>query len=175
MQVFTFLTPPGWMAGVWTVGLKALVLPHESLEAALRNLAGVLRLAPSSLPAQETMPAIVNLLVDEVERYFRGENISFSVPVDWSGYTSFQCRVLKLIRTIPYGEVRSYGQVARAAGCPQGARAVGGVMRANRTPLIIPCHRVIASDGSLGGFNRGGGIKKYLLDIEEKTKRDGLF
>ncbi len=164
------------MAGVWTaVGLKALVLPHESPEAALKNLASVLRLAPFSLPASETVPAAVNLLTDELERYFRGENISFSVPVDWSGYTSFQCRVLKLVRTIPYGEVRSYGQVARAAGCPQGARAVGGVMRANCTPLVIPCHRVIASDGSLGGFSGGMGMKKYLLDIEKKTKRDGLL
>ncbi|KUK83504.1 MAG: Uncharacterized protein XD97_0165, partial [Pelotomaculum thermopropionicum] len=60
----------------------------------------------------------------------------------------------------------SYGQVARAAGSPRGARAVGGVMRLNRTPLVVPCHRVIAADGSLGGFSGGLEMKKYLLNLE---------
>lgn len=168
MQVFYFPTPPGWMAGAWTgAGLKALVLPQESPEAALENLAGELHLAPSALPAASAEPAAVHFLTDEVERYFRGERVAFSVSIDWSGYTPFQRRVLELVRAIPYGEARSYSQVAREAGSPRGARAVGGVMRANRTPLVIPCHRVVAADGSIGGFSGGLEMKKYLLELEK--------
>lgn len=168
MQVFSFRTPPGWMAGAWSeAGLKALVLPQGSPEAAMEKLAGELRISPSSLAAPMPAQGPVQTLVDEIERYFRGEGVIFSMRIDWSGYTPFQCRVLEITRAIPHGEVRSYGQVALESGSPGGARAVGGVMRANRTPLVVPCHRVLAAGGSLGGFSGGLEMKEYLLKLEK--------
>jgi len=174
------------MAGVWTgAGLKALALPRENPEAALENLAGALRPAPGALrgalpltPAAPagaaTVPQALHLLVDEVEKYFEGEKVAFTAPLDWSGYTPFQRRVLELVRTIPHGEVHTYGRVAREAGSPLGARAVGGVMWANRTPLVIPCHRVVAANGSVGGFSGPPGMKKYLLELEKTACLRGL-
>lgn len=167
MQIFTIRTPSGWMAGAWSeAGLKALVLPKNSPEASLEKLAVELRVLPSSLPAPSPARVLAQTLVDDIERYFRGEKVLFSTLIDWSGYTPFQRRVLEITRAIPHGEVRSYGQVALEAGSLRGARAVGGVMRANRTPLVIPCHRVLASDGSLGGFSGGLDTKEYLLKLE---------
>lgn len=156
------------MAGAWSeAGLKALVLPQGSPEAALEKLAVELLILPSSLSAPSPAQGLAQTLVDEIERYFRGEKVLFSTLIDWSGYTPFQRRVLEITRAIPHGEVHSYGQVALESGSPRGARAVGGVMRANRTPLVIPCHRVLAAGGSLGGFGGGLEMKKYLLKLEK--------
>lgn len=167
LQVFTICTPSGWMAGAWSeAGLKALVLPRKSPEASLEKLAGELRVSPASLPAPLPARGLAQTLVDEIERYFRGEKVTFSTLIDWSGYTPFQRRVLEITRAIPHGEVRSYGRVALEAGSPRGARAVGGVMRSNRTPLVIPCHRVLAAGGSLGGFSGGLDMKEFLLKLE---------
>lgn len=167
MHVFTFRTVPGWMAGAWSeAGLKALVLPQGSQYDSMDKLASDLNILPSMLPRPSPADGPARVLIEEIERYFRGAGISFSMPVDWAGYTPFQRRVLEVTRAIPYGEVISYGRVAVMVGSPRGARAVGGVMRANRTPLVIPCHRVIASTGSLGGFTGGLDMKKYLLRLE---------
>ncbi|BAF60784.1 MAG: methylated-DNA--[protein]-cysteine S-methyltransferase [Pelotomaculum sp.] len=174
MQAFLFRVRPGWMAGAWSEsGLVALTLPQPSQKAALLELGNGLRTSPCSLAAATALDGRVQELIDEMERYFRGEKVTFSAAVDWSGYTPFQRRVLEVTRAIPYGEVRSYGQIARQAGSPKGARAVGGVMRANRTPLVVPCHRVIASTGSLGGFGGGLQMKKYLLTLEKVQGREG--
>ena len=78
----------------------------------------------------------------------------------------FRRKVWKVLKTIPYGRVRSYGWVARKIGTPLGARAVGGACGGNPLPLIIPCHRVVAGDGSLGGFSGGVMTKKRLLRLE---------
>lgn len=165
MQVFLCRAGPGWVAGAWSeAGLRALVLPRECRQAALDQLACELQPFPLPRPGRAEDPPPV--LMEEIERYFRGEKVSFSIPVDWTGYTPFQRRVLEITRAIPYGEVSSYGRIAALAGSPKSARAVGGVMRANRTPLIVPCHRVIASSGSLGGFTGGLAMKKYLLSLE---------
>lgn len=167
MQVFSIYTPSGWMAGAWSeAGLKALVLPQKSPEASLEKLAGELRILPVSLPVPSPVHGLAQPLADEIERYFRGEKVLFSTLIDWSGYTPFQRRVLEITRAIPHGEVRSYGLVALEAGSPRGARAVGGVMRSNRTPLVIPCHRVLAAGGSLGGFSGGLDVKEHLLKLE---------
>jgi len=155
------------MAGAWTkAGLKALALPQESPEAALERLAVKLKASFSSLPAPMPVVGPAQTLVKEIENYFGGEKVAFSAPIDWSGYTSFQRRVLEMVRTIPYGETITYGQLAWETGSPRGARAVGGVMRANRTPLVVPCHRVLAARGALGGFSCGIDFKKYLLTLE---------
>ena len=102
--------------------------------------------------------------------YFKGERQTFDdLQVDLSAVTPFRRRILELIRTIPFGEVRTYGQVARLAGATGAARAIGGAMASNPLPIIIPCHRVVASDGRLTGFSAPGGIacKEYLLRLED--------
>lgn len=169
MKTFTIQTQTGWLAAAWSItGLAGLVLPRPSREGALEQLACKLRIAPSSLPAPELpRDREERIFVQDIERYFCGEVISFSVTIDWSGYTCFQRRVLSAVQLINYGEVCSYKQIALKAGFAQAARAVGGVMRSNRTPLVIPCHRVLAADGSLGGFSDGLAMKKYLLELEK--------
>ena len=103
-----------------------------------------------------------------LKAYFNGVPQSFSdIPVDLGELTLFQRRILLLIRAIPYGEVRSYGEVASMAAVPGAARAIGGAMAANTVPVIIPCHRVIASDGSIGGFGGGLPMKRRLLALEK--------
>ena len=106
---------------------------------------------------------------DQLTGYFAGGVKVFEIPVDLSGYSVFQQKVLEEARRIQFGKVLSYKQVALKLGNAKWARAVGGVMAANRIPIIIPCHRVVASSGHLTGFSAPGGInlKKYLLTMEE--------
>jgi methylated-DNA-[protein]-cysteine S-methyltransferase len=162
-----FSTPSGWIAAAWSrIGLQALALPQPSPGEAMAALASELNKCLSSLPEPSSPQPPAAALEEELLRYFAGEKVAFSTIVDFSGYTPFQKRVLELVRSIPAGEVRTYGQVALQAGLPKGARAVGGVMRANRTPLVIPCHRVLAAGGKLGGFGGGLDMKRYLLKLE---------
>jgi len=109
-------------------------------------------------------------LAADIKRYFSGEPVSFKeYKVDYSGYTDFQRRVLEATRKIPYGQTRSYGEIAKAAGSPGAARAVGQVMAHNRTCIIVPCHRVVASNG-IGGFTGGIEYKVRLLKLEGSLK-----
>lgn len=169
MRTTTIQTKSGWLAAAWTdAGLAGLVLPRQSPNEALEKLAFKLKNAPPLLPAPEPPRSKEEkTLVHDIERYFRGEAVNFSATIDWSGYTNFQRRVLSIVKLINYSEVCSYQQVAQKAGSPRAARAVGGVMRSNRTPLVIPCHRVIAADGSLGGFSDSLDMKRYLLGLEK--------
>lgn len=104
-------------------------------------------------------------LMELLERYFHGERIELDYPVKLSG-TRFQLKVWKKLREIRYGEVKSYGWVAREVGAPKAARAVGGAVARNPVALIIPCHRVIRSDGGIGGFGYGVALKRKLLRLE---------
>ena len=101
------------------------------------------------------------------DRYFRGDKVRFDFKVAPEG-TEFQRRVWRALMKIPYGEVWSYKDVAEKIGCPGAARAVGGACSANPLPIIIPCHRVVASSGALGGFSMPGGAltKRKLLVLE---------
>jgi len=83
-----------------------------------------------------------------------------------AGTTRFQQNVWRMVRNIPCGETRSYGWVAKQLGLPRAARAVGQALARNPVPIVIPCHRVIGSDGNLGGFGGGVKIKKFLLHLE---------
>jgi O-6-methylguanine DNA methyltransferase len=103
--------------------------------------------------------------VEQLDQYFRGERRRFDVPIDLYG-TPFQKLVWRHLRTIPYGEVRTYKDVAQAIGAPKAVRAVGGANNKNPVPIIIPCHRVIGSNGSLVGYGGGLHIKEYLLTLE---------
>jgi methylated-DNA-[protein]-cysteine S-methyltransferase len=103
--------------------------------------------------------------VRELDEYFAGKRRNFSFPLDLRG-TDFQRACWRALLAIPYGETRSYADIARAVGKPQGFRAVG--MANNRNPLaiVVPCHRVIASDGTLCGYGGGLDIKRKLLELE---------
>jgi len=103
---------------------------------------------------------------DAMIKYFKGERVDFPFPLDLKGYTKFQKDVWKATRNIPYGELRNYGWVASQIGKPKSARAVGQALGANPIPIIIPCHRVVASDGSLHGFTGGLELKEKLIALE---------
>ncbi len=109
------------------------------------------------------------LLLEEGRRqlleYFAGERKEFALPLAPQG-TSFQQKVWATLRTIPWGEVRCYRDIAQAVDCPKGFRAVGMANRSNPIPIIIPCHRVVAADGSIGGYAAGLEMKWALLAIE---------
>jgi len=102
----------------------------------------------------------------ELQEYFDGKRKSFSLRVDLSHITPFQIRVLEATAKIPFGRVTSYGELAARIGKAGAARAVGGALGANPVPLVIPCHRVIGSNGSLTGFGGGLGMKRALLKVE---------
>ena len=105
---------------------------------------------------------------DQLQDYFDGKRLSFDLPLAPEG-SPFQKRVWTALCAIPAGETRSYADIARAIG--SAPRAVGGANGANPIPLFIPCHRVIAADGSLGGYSGGDGpaTKRYLLDLERRS------
>lgn len=106
----------------------------------------------------------------QLEEYFAGERTEFDLPIKLKG-TDFQVRVWEELRAIPYGEARSYGEVAKRIGNPKAARAVGNANNKNHILILVPCHRVIGTDGSLVGFGAGLDVKKYLLELEGKKKR----
>ena len=114
-------------------------------------------------------------LVKRILHYFQGEKVAFSdVKVDLKYYSPFQKAILVQTRRIPYGQTRSYGWVAKQAGYPKAFRATGGVMRINPLPLIIPCHRVLGSQGQLTGFSATGGLalKEKMLQMENGLPRN---
>ena len=108
---------------------------------------------------------ILDSAVRELTEYFAGERRRFQTPLDPVG-TPFQQSVWRVLSTIPFGHTMSYGDQARALGDARKARAVGAANGRNPIPIIVPCHRVIGSNGSLTGFAAGVGIKKILLDFE---------
>ncbi len=101
-----------------------------------------------------------------LRRYFSGKRVNFDLPVDLGRATEFQKAVWRAAAKIPYGKTRSYAWVAKKIGRPKAARAVGQALGANPVPVIIPCHRVISSAGTLGGFSGGLPMKRRLLAIE---------
>jgi methylated-DNA-[protein]-cysteine S-methyltransferase len=119
-------------------------------------------------PMQDTRPG-KHAIAAEAERqlraYFAGQLRRFELPLDMQG-TEFQLRVWRELENIPYGETRSYTQIAAAINAPQAVRAVGAANGANPIPIIVPCHRVIGSSGKLVGYGGGLPLKKRLLALE---------
>jgi len=103
----------------------------------------------------------------QLQAYFDGKLKEFDLPLSLEG-TEFQLRVWNSLRTIPYGETISYAELAQRVGQPKAVRAVGLANGSNPIPIIIPCHRVIGSDGNLTGFGGGLAAKKKLLDLESR-------
>ncbi len=110
---------------------------------------------------------------DQVREYFRGERQTFDVNIGWRG-TPFQRRVWTALTTIPFGSVKSYGEVAEIIGAFGASRAVGGANGRNFLPLFVPCHRVIAAGGKLGGYTGGLGLKRRLLLHESAVSGIGI-
>ena len=117
-------------------------------------------------------PALAARILDAVrtqlDEYFAGERTEFDLPLDPIG-TPFQLSAWQVLRTIPYGSTMSYGEQARTLGDPNKARAVGAANGRNPLSIIVPCHRVVGSNGSLTGFAGGIGAKAWLLDHERRV------
>ena len=106
-------------------------------------------------------------IADSVRDFLRGKPVTFDCSLDIAGTTDFTRRVLESVRGIPFGALRSYKWVAREAGSPRAARAVGQVLARNPLPIVVPCHRVVESDGTLGGYSCGGtDMKRRLIELE---------
>lgn len=165
MRLPVFPTGLGWMGLAYSPrGLARLVFGHPTARAARAAL------QISSHAADHDPPPIwVGRLARALTAYAEGRKVSFaSVRLDLTGLTPFQRRVLAACRRIPRGHVITYRQLAEAAGSPRAARAAGQCMAKNRFPLIVPCHRVVGSQGNLGGFSAPQGLemKRRLLDME---------
>jgi methylated-DNA-[protein]-cysteine S-methyltransferase len=115
----------------------------------------------------------VDPLARELDAYFMGRKRRFATPVDLSGLTAFQQRVLRALTKIPFGDLTTYGALARAAGRAAASRATGGVVGSNPIPIVVPCHRVVASDGTLGGYSGGLDVKRRLLALERGDVPEG--
>ena len=103
-------------------------------------------------------------------KYFNGVPVDFDIKLDLTAGTTFQQRVWETALRIPYGQVQSYGWIAREIGKPNAVRAVGGAMGSNPLAIIVPCHRVLRSDGGLGGYASGLHWKRKLLAMERNTE-----
>ena len=116
-------------------------------------------------PRRPERSGIVELALDQIIEYLGGQRREFDLPLDLRG-TEFQRRVWSAVAGIPYGETRTYTDIARAIGKPKAVRAVGAANGANPLPLVVPCHRVLGSDGSLTGYGGGLDVKQKLLEME---------
>ena len=141
-------------------GLAYVELPHSSGRG-MRDW--MERYVPDRRCVDEIGPN--RAAIEQILEYLASERIQFDVPLDLRG-TPFQRAVWDALLEIPYGESRSYADVARAVGRPKAQRAVGSANNANPVSLIVPCHRVIAADGSLGGYGGGQKLKARLLAME---------
>ena len=123
--------------------------------------------AKASDICEEEIP-VLRKAIEQLSEYFAGQRKVFELPLSLRG-TDFQLRDGNALLEIPYGETRSYKDIAEAVGCPRGFRAVGMANRRNPLPIVVPCHRVIGADGSLTGYagaNKALAIKEYLLKLE---------
>lgn len=124
------------------------------------------RVLPADACEKET--PLLKQAITELKAYFAGQRRHFDLPLDEQG-TDFQKRVWTALREIPYGQTRSYKQIAEAAGSPHGYRATGMANNRNPISIVTPCHRVIGADGTLTGYGGGLDIKKKLLELEAST------
>ncbi len=113
-------------------------------------------------------PQLLEAAIIQISEYLGGKRRDFDLPINWSMMTPFQEQVLRATYSIPYGSVSTYSEIAQKVGKPGAARAVGSAEAANPVPIVIPCHRVIGSDGKLHGYGGRGGIttKAWLLKLE---------
>jgi methylated-DNA-[protein]-cysteine S-methyltransferase len=148
------------LVAVTSRGLLRLAYPDQEPDQVLEEVAD--RVSPRILRA----PARTAAIVRQLGEYFEGDRLRFDVPVDWSLTGGFGRKVLRTTARIPYGDVRTYGQVATGAGSPRAYRAAGNALGANPIPIVVPCHRVVQAGGRLGGYTGGVERKEFLLRLE---------
>ena len=141
-------------------GLVRVGLPNQEADELLADLAA--RISPRVLEA----PARLDEARRELELYFEGKLDRFDLPLDWRLSHGFRLRVLRAINRIPYGQTRSYTEMATRAGNERAVRATGSACGSNPIPLVVPCHRVLRSGGALGGYGGGLPMKQALLEME---------
>ena len=164
-----FQTEQGWVGLLASqVGIRRSTLPCETPDAS------ILALGPETSEAIQDRTKLGDV-PDLLTAYLAGEEVDFEdVELDVGDATAFYVKAWTACRLIPRGETRTYGWLARQAGNSNASRAAGQTMARNRVPLIVPCHRVIGTDGSLRGFGSGSerlDLKRWLLDMESGTRR----
>lgn len=147
-------------------GLVRVGLPIQDDEALLEELAA--KVSPRVLEAAAPLDEARR----ELERYFEGELERFDLPLDWSLSGGFQAKVQSQINRIPYGQTRTYTEMARRAGNERAVRAAGTACGRNPLPVVVPCHRVLRSGGGLGGYGGGLPMKRALLALEGAVALD---
>lgn len=142
------------------VGLVRIAFANEPRDGVLGELAA--KVSPRLLEAPERLDAVRR----ELDDYFSGQLVEFGVPLDWSLSRGFRRTVLAATALIPYGQTETYGSLAAATGNPAAVRAVGSAMATNPLPIVVPCHRVLRTDGGFGGYRGGLELKQELLRME---------
>ena len=150
-ELIVFVTPRG---------LLRVKYADEPIDGVLAEVGT--RVSPRILRA----PSRTDAVRQQLDGYFALRRQRFDLPLDWSLVRGFAGNVLRETARIPFGDVRSYGQVAREAGSPRAARAAGNALGSNPIPIVVPCHRVLHANGSLGGYSGGPDRKRYLLALE---------
>jgi methylated-DNA-[protein]-cysteine S-methyltransferase len=173
IKAFAFPTDLGWLAIAYHgEQLTAVTIGHPSAASAIASLQVDAEWADTD---RRVFPTLIADLVERLERYAAGEEVNFAdVQLDLSQLTAFQQKVVRACRKIGRGKTKTYGELAIAAGAPGAARAVGSVMAKNRLPIIVPCHRVVGSGGSLGGFSAPTGLtlKQRMLALEGFAQKE---
>ncbi|MCE5277081.1 MAG: methylated-DNA--[protein]-cysteine S-methyltransferase [Planctomycetaceae bacterium] len=157
----TWNTPWGTMGALAHTGIVRIILPHDTPDKVRRALlAGTVEAREDARPFKT--------LIELTGAYFDGAAVDFSPVACQLATGAFRQTVLDACRSIGYGRTESYAALARHVGNPNAARAVAGALAANPVPLVVPCHRVICSDGSCGGFSAAGGVplKRRMLELE---------
>jgi len=165
LRYITFNTDMGWVGILGSAtGLLRITLPQRSAQEALKLLGDGVNYATRALRLYEG-------LMERFMSYFAGHKVNFPDKLDLSQATAFQRQVWEITRLILYGETRSYSWVAEQLGKPEAMRAVGQALARNPLPIIIPCHRVVARNGKLGGYSGGLEMKRHLLRLEASAIR----
>ena len=150
---------PLWVA----IGPKGVTTIHYGSEPTENELRRLVRVyGPGVVPDHKRSSALVR----EHDQYFNGRRHEFNIDVDLSGLTPFQTKILVATAQIPFGAVSTYQQIARRAGNEKASRAAGGALNQNPIPIVVPCHRVVGSNGALVGYAGGLDVKRRLLAIE---------
>ncbi len=154
-------TSIGWIGVLASdKGLRKLVLPKPSEQQVVEEL------WPDTNDA-ELAPARFHSFQKQLEEYLSGDSMRFDLELDTDGYSDFFSKAWVACSSIPRGQTRSYAWLAAQAGRPRAIRAAGQAMARNPVPIVIPCHRVIGTDGKLHGYGGGLGLKKRLLELEQ--------
>jgi len=157
----TLKTPGGYVGYIWSKnGIKKIILPKKTKNLVENQILSSIK--------ENKQKCRLPTFEEKIVKYLRGEEESFEkIKLDFPKSTTFQKKVYKATKKIAYAQTKSYGWIAKKIRDPKAARAVGSALKVNPLPPIIPCHRVIKSDGSIGGFSCGVGMKKRLIKLEE--------